>query len=51
LYQARDACLRPIQGVIKLTHHTRVSGVDKADRLVAIHRLGHSVVKEEILDV
>jgi hypothetical protein len=43
--------LEAIQGVIKLTHHTRATGVDKADRLAAVHRLGHSVVKEDIVDV
>jgi hypothetical protein len=40
-----------IQREVKLTHHTRASGVDKAGGLTAVHRLGQSVVKEGILDV
>jgi hypothetical protein len=37
--------------VVKLTHHTQVSRVDKAERLAIVHRLGQSVVKDDILDV
>ena len=37
--------------MVKLTHHTRVSGLDETDGLAAVHRLGQSVVKKGILDV
>jgi hypothetical protein len=43
--------LEAIQRVVKLTHHTRRSGVDEADELAVVHHLGQSVVKEDILDV
>jgi hypothetical protein len=43
--------LEAILRAVKLTHHTRASGVDEAGRLVAVHRLGQSVVKEVILDI
>lgn len=37
--------------MVKLTPHTRASGVDEVDGLTAVHRLGQSAVKEDILDV
>jgi hypothetical protein len=40
-----------IQRAVKLTHHTRVSGVDKAGGLTVVHCLCQSAVKEDILDV
>lgn len=43
--------LESIVRAVKLTHHTRASGVDEAGRLAAVHRLGQSVMKKVILDV
>jgi hypothetical protein len=37
--------------VVKFTHHTWASGVDKAVGMATVHRLGQSVVKEGILDL
>jgi hypothetical protein len=51
VYQARGVCLRPYKEWLSL--HTIPGRVEltKPGRLAAVHRLGQSVVKEDILHV